>query len=239
MPLTRENLKLSLVAAGCLLIGLTAPATASQLRATFADNADKVDGFHAVGSGASITQRKGKLVATNATTGRLPDNIIATAPNAAKFGGFTPAQLRFLDLPVTAGVVANDATLGPGDVRFPSTGGFWALGFRVPPDHPTATPITLELDFSVEFSACAWHVETIGALSTIGGDTVMREWFVSGTNTTADITVPAVAATFFRHTFRLNGAVAAGTTVKLMLYRLDQPSDTCGELILRSALVRY
>ena len=239
MLFTRENLKLSVVAAVCLLIGLGGPAVAAQVRATFADNAGAVDGFSAVGAGATVTQRKGKLVATNATTGRLPDNIIATAPNAAKLGGFTLAQLRYLDLPTTSGVAANGATVGPGDVRFASTGGLWAIGFRVPPDHPTAAPITLELDYGVEFSACAWYVETVGALSTVGGDTVSRQWFVSGTNTTGDITVPAVAATVFRHTFRLSGTVAAGTTVKLLLYRLDQPSDTCGEVILRSALVRY
>lgn len=49
-------------------------------------NADKVDGKHAVGAGATISGRAGKLVATDAE-GRLPNNIIATAPNAAKLAG--------------------------------------------------------------------------------------------------------------------------------------------------------
>ncbi len=59
------------------------PATA----AVIAANADKVDGKHAVGAGASIANRKGKLVATNATTGRLPNNLIAKAPDADKLDG--------------------------------------------------------------------------------------------------------------------------------------------------------
>ena len=50
-------------------------------------NADTVDHKHAVGSGASVKARKGKLVATNNRTGLLPNNIIAKAPNAAKLGG--------------------------------------------------------------------------------------------------------------------------------------------------------
>lgn len=50
-------------------------------------NADKVDGKHAVAAGASVANRKGKLVATSGKTGRLPNNIIAKAPNADKLDG--------------------------------------------------------------------------------------------------------------------------------------------------------
>ncbi len=57
-------------------------------RAAFdAVNADKVDGKHAVGSAASTRQRKGKLVATHPRSGRLPNNIIAKAPNAGRLDG--------------------------------------------------------------------------------------------------------------------------------------------------------
>lgn len=49
-------------------------------------NADKVDGRHAVGAGASVGARAGKLVATG-TTGRLPNNIIAKAPDANLLDG--------------------------------------------------------------------------------------------------------------------------------------------------------
>lgn len=47
----------------------------------YASNADRVDGFHAVGSRASTSKRAGKLVATN-QRGRLPNDIIGEAPRA-------------------------------------------------------------------------------------------------------------------------------------------------------------
>lgn len=53
-------------------------------------NADKVDGRHAVAAATTPASRAGKLVATN-SSGRQPNDIIATAPNAAKLGGFLPA----------------------------------------------------------------------------------------------------------------------------------------------------
>jgi hypothetical protein len=60
----------------------------SVARAAFdAVNADKVDGKHAVGSGAGINARKGKLVATNGNTGRLPNDIIKKAQDANLLDG--------------------------------------------------------------------------------------------------------------------------------------------------------
>ena len=50
-------------------------------------NADKVDGRHAVGAGATRAEREGKLVATSGTTGRLPNDIIAKAPDANELDG--------------------------------------------------------------------------------------------------------------------------------------------------------
>ena len=52
-------------------------------------NADKVDGKHAVAAGASSSSRRGKLVATDGKTGRLPNNIIAKAPDADKLDGIS------------------------------------------------------------------------------------------------------------------------------------------------------
>ena len=50
-------------------------------------NADTVDGFHATGCSATRIARAGKLVATCNSTGRLPNNIIAKAPDASRLGG--------------------------------------------------------------------------------------------------------------------------------------------------------
>lgn len=52
-----------------------------------AKNADKVDGKHAVSASASSARRKGKLVATSPKTAKLPNNIIAKAPDADKLDG--------------------------------------------------------------------------------------------------------------------------------------------------------
>ncbi len=62
-------------------------------------NADKVDGLRAVTSTASTHQRSGKLVATAAKTGRLPNDIIAKAPDAAQLGGLPPAAYKGTYLP--------------------------------------------------------------------------------------------------------------------------------------------
>ena len=64
-------------------LGATPLGTATaQTVVNFARNADKVDGKHAVAYGASVSKRKGKLVATSATTGLLPSNIIGSVASA-------------------------------------------------------------------------------------------------------------------------------------------------------------
>jgi hypothetical protein len=75
---------------------------APALAAYDALNADKVDGKSAVGAAASITQRAGKLVATN-PQGYLPNNIIKTAPNSAQLGGLTSGD--FLHAEAVTGAV--------------------------------------------------------------------------------------------------------------------------------------
>lgn len=55
-------------------------------------NADTVDGFHATGCSATRIARAGKLVATCKSTGRLPNNIIAKAPDSSRLGGKTASS---------------------------------------------------------------------------------------------------------------------------------------------------
>jgi hypothetical protein len=75
----RRHLGVMVVAMVTAMATAGAPALAHGVQhALFAHNSDKVDGKHAVSSGATVNNRKGKLVATSATTGRLPNNIIAT-----------------------------------------------------------------------------------------------------------------------------------------------------------------
>ena len=86
MKTLRKHLSTMAVAAATTLLVAGAPAMADAI-ASFARNADKVDGKHAVGAGAPLAKRKGKLVATSPRTGRLPNGIIAKAPNAARLDG--------------------------------------------------------------------------------------------------------------------------------------------------------
>jgi hypothetical protein len=69
--------------------GLAVPAVSAVVRVT---NADKVDGRHAVGSGATQTERARKLVATS-KSGKLPNGIIAKAPNANRLDGLDSTYL--------------------------------------------------------------------------------------------------------------------------------------------------
>jgi hypothetical protein len=54
-------------------------------------NADTVDGFHATKCSVTRIARAGKLVATCGSTGRLPNNIIAKAPDSSRLGGRKPS----------------------------------------------------------------------------------------------------------------------------------------------------
>lgn len=85
----RRHLTTIVVAMMTAAVTAGGPAIAGTI-ADYARNANKVDGKHAVGAGATAAQRAGKLVATNAS-GRLPNNIVAKAPNADKLGGVSSA----------------------------------------------------------------------------------------------------------------------------------------------------
>jgi hypothetical protein len=72
----RNNQSIFIAVVITWLLALSFPAVADGVRhALFAHNADKVDGKHAVGAGASAQKRAGKLVATNGK-GKLPTNIV-------------------------------------------------------------------------------------------------------------------------------------------------------------------
>jgi hypothetical protein len=93
--------------------------------ADYAKNSDKVDGFHAVGFGASIAARKGKLVATSGRTGSLPNNIIKKAPNADELDGLnSTAFLRASHL----ALISARMSMGDPDKTLLKAGPFKVLG---------------------------------------------------------------------------------------------------------------
>ncbi|MDP3889908.1 hypothetical protein [Nocardioides sp.] len=91
--LSRENIKLFMVATVCLMVAWTGPAFARTV-ADYAKNSDRVDGKHAVGSGASLKKAKGKLVAHD-KSGRLPAKFIPKVADADRVDGIDSRQLQF------------------------------------------------------------------------------------------------------------------------------------------------
>ena len=86
-PSNQWHSKLALAAAAGALLISTASAGGPAIAGALAGDSDTVDGFDAVKASTPTKQRKGKLVATSSTNGRLPNNIIKKAPNAKRLAG--------------------------------------------------------------------------------------------------------------------------------------------------------
>jgi len=96
----------AVIAAATALLVSGAPAMARSAGSFVrAGDADTVNGFGAVGCGATIENRSGKLVATCAATGRLPNNIIAKAPDSNLLDGMNSSAF------LGAGAKAADSEL--------------------------------------------------------------------------------------------------------------------------------
>lgn len=111
----RKDARTIVVAVVAASLTAGAPAIAHGVKhALFAHNADKVDGKHAVASGATVKSRKGKLVATSGTTGRLPNNIIAKAPDTDKLDELDSSAFARSSLPSGKTLTGSYAVWGPG-----------------------------------------------------------------------------------------------------------------------------
>jgi len=123
----RDRVKafLPYVAVAVLASGMTSGGPALAKAAFDARNAHKVDGLHAVGADASVNERAGRLVATAPRSGRLPNNIIAKAPDADRLDGknasafvAAPANQRFAIIyPLSNGTVGFMAIREDASVR--------------------------------------------------------------------------------------------------------------------------
>src|SRR2546429_6924161 len=83
----KQHVETIIVAMITAAVTAAAPAVASNVT-----NADKVDGFDAVGCKASTQHRAGKLVAV-CPNGYLPRGIVRTVPNANRLGGMPANHL--------------------------------------------------------------------------------------------------------------------------------------------------
>jgi hypothetical protein len=136
MAFVRKHLSaLSAVAIMTLLVG--APAIAAGI------NADTVDKLHAVKAGATLAQKKGKLVATSPTTGKLPTNIMSKSPDSAKLDGKLPGAYTLDTESVEwARLLSVPADLADGDQIGPTYVG--GLGIDILGDQINANLTTLQ-----------------------------------------------------------------------------------------------
>lgn len=232
------------VLAVALLAGFSGGAVA---KARFdAENAHKVDGKHAVSAGASLTKRKGKLVATNAA-GRLPNNIIVKAPDAAKLGGFTHRQMSTMVIvPQGVGSSGSASVDSNGVTLSAATTGELRLGVVVPPDHDPEAPFAIDVVYREDSpGSCAWSVATSGLEgpdSETGPDIHNGGWKFpgSGTGYSGVVSVPAGAGSVHTLTLTWPFDDNPGMFIQLGLARVGaDAADTCGTVSVYGMQLRY
>lgn len=203
-------------------------------KATYdATNADKVDGKHAVSSTKNPAKRKGRLVATD-SSGRLPDNIIKQAPDAARLGGVSADALKVLTFPATsAGASGSGATIFTDEANLnQATEGTVSWQFMLPPDRDVADPILATIVYQDgSTAACSWHATGAGSTEYVDDDKFYNAgWSLPGvTAYTGPISVPATPGNAQRATFTLaTPQQPAGSLVSFTLTRKPtEAADNC------------
>ena len=217
-----------------LVGGLAAVGGGAAAKARFdAQNADKVDGKHAVGAKATTNQRKGKLVATDSKSGQLPRDIVAISPVLSV---------------VPQGVWTDgSATSGRDGVAFPPTGsGEMRFGFVVPPSHRPAMPLKVDVVYREDSAgACSWYASSSGLEgpdSPTGSDIHNGGWQFPGSGSGYDgaVSVPAGDGSVHTVTFTWPFQDDPGMFIQLAVNRDgDNAADTCGYVSVYGIQVRY
>lgn len=224
---TRAVVSLGLVGGGFLAGGVVVKGL----------NADKVDGFHAVGPKAPATKRAGKLVATDAQ-GRVPD--------ASRVGGFSHRQLAALSIPPGAATVSG-ATMGTdGPVLSATALGTMNVGFVVPPDHKAQAPLMMDLlVLEDSATACGWTIATGGLEGPDAPNSTANvhngAWdFPGATGFEGTIAVPAGPGRAHRVTLEWPFLDKPGMFIHLSLTRLGaDAADTCSTIQVVGLQLRY
>lgn len=237
--MSRTDIKLIAVVVVCATLALAGPAAADGVRhAMFAHNADKVDGKHAVGAGTSVTARKGRLVATHPTTGLLPNNIIARAPDADRLGGFPHSSLRTMSISPQSAYV-DEGGLAAMDRRgvvlpkpsSPGDSAMW-VSFVVPADHAPANAVKFRVTYALSpppgstQTTCGvtWRTESAQASAGTTPWPIGDRWRLPNASTIQTVPTPVNTARTLDLTW--NGTAAAGTSLLLGLHR-HPVNDTC------------
>lgn len=224
-----------------LLLAFAGGATAKgRYDATLAKNSDRVDGKHAVAASTSPAKRRGKLVATSPKTGRLPDNIIGTAPRATvaadaqALGGVPAAALRSLTFPITSAGVSTGggASIFVDEVNLnQAQDGTLSWTFMLPADRVAGAPVLADILYQDgSAAACSWWASTGAIMETDEGSFANFAWFIpDGSGYSGAVDVPAGASSARRATFRL--AVDDREPGDLVTFTLTRqpanPADNC------------
>lgn len=231
-----------------LVAMITAAVTAggpaiAEVLADYARDADKVDGRHAVHANTSVPNRKGKLVATDGTTGRLPDNIIRQARDSARLAGHAHRDLRSFPLPVQAAAASGTAMKSSSGVTLsPDSYGGLRLGMILPPDYRAGAPVYADIVYEEGVAGpCSWHAYADGLVGPVDGTSYNGGWTVSATDQEGLIPVPVNGNTF-KKTFKwmVPHVTQPGTAIEFDLSRDgSHESDDCGYVHIRALRIRY
>jgi len=135
----RKHLTTVVVAMITAMVTAGAPAMAHGVHALFAHNADKVDGKHAVGSGATLISAQGKLVAHDGG-GRLPAKFIPKVGDSDKLDGRDSTEFLGDTITVVTSASVNNGTFGATSVDCPA--GYTAVGGGVDPNNVFTMQVT-------------------------------------------------------------------------------------------------
>jgi hypothetical protein len=238
----RQHVTIMIVAALGVMIGSVGPSVA---RAAYdAVNADKVDGKHAVGAGATVTQRKGKLVATSPTTGRLPNNIIAKAPDSDKLNGYSHKTLRNMPLQVQGAYTGGAAAPNANGVQLPAAGfSVLTVGFVIPADHPANAPMWVDMTYVEAPTDCAVQLSTEGLAIGSNGSYVTGGWNILPANSPSGGLMQVAhegGAEAHQQTFAWPFTSYPGLFVQFQIARYgDDVADTCNTVLVAGLQLRY
>ena len=247
MSWLRRDLRTIVVAIVAAAVTATVPALADSH--FDAQNADKVDGRHAVGATATAGQRAGKLVAINGN-GNLPNDIIAQAPDAERFDGVDSRKFKGLPLDVYGARIVGGANHAARGISLsPSEDGYFSFVFMYPQNRAAGEPAYVDLVFDEESAgACSIVIDGAGVSAPHNGEEVHATWPLqnsSGTGASggAILTLPAGGEEFFTVSFRSNSPALArpGVAQQVTIRRLasTDAADTCGTITVIGARLRY
>jgi hypothetical protein len=209
-----------------------------------ADNADKVDGRHAVGPKAAASKRAGRLVATD-QKGKLPRWAMTTAPDSARLGGVPARHLASQSIPPQGTHVSSGATMTDSGPGLPTGGGKMTVGFTVPRSHRDA-PLQMRVMFREDSEdACTISWSTGGLTGPTAPNSAHNVhnggWKLPpGTGYSGTIDVPAGLGSVHTAIFEWPFSDQPGMFINFAFTRVgSDPADTCGYVTIAGLELRY